>query len=154
MDHPLAVRVVPGVANLEGEGERAVQIERAMRALEVFEVSPGRIHHDEEDVACFSAGDGDDVGWLTMATAAARAAVAEVIPWRCGTLIATSVDQVSCAKTPYQAALTRGRHLVSEGLASESTVLCGCWRGGLVPVSERRLVAGGPTLLQYSANGR
>ena len=60
----LRVRVIDGVADLAGEIERAVQIERALRPDDVLErLALHVLHHDEEDVLLFLRGDDrDDVG--------------------------------------------------------------------------------------------
>ena len=64
MDDPLGMRVVDAVADLAGEVERAVDIERAVGLDDVLQrYSLHVLHHDEEHVLLlFSRGDGNDVG--------------------------------------------------------------------------------------------
>src|SRR6188768_2561525 len=63
MDHALAMGMVDGIADLAGEVEGAVQIERALERDDVLErLTLDVLHHDEEDVVLLlGGGDGDDV---------------------------------------------------------------------------------------------
>jgi hypothetical protein len=83
VDDALRVRVVDGVADLAGEIQRPVQVQRTLRGDDVLERFPLHVlHHDEEDVLLlFCRRDGDDVG-MTHAGEQPRLAqqLAEVEP--------------------------------------------------------------------------
>ena len=76
VNHALTVRVVDGVADLAGEVERPVELERALARDDVLErLALHVLHHDEEDVVLLlGRDDGDDVG---MADAGEQSRLAE-----------------------------------------------------------------------------
>ena len=76
VDHALPVRMIDGVADLAGEVERPVHVQRAGRRDDVLErLARHVLHDDEEDVVFFfRRDDGDDVG---MADAGEQARLVE-----------------------------------------------------------------------------
>src|SRR5262245_12151871 len=64
MDDALPVGMIDGVADLAGEVERAIDVERALRGDQVLERLSLHVLHDDEEqvVLLFRRGDRDDVG--------------------------------------------------------------------------------------------